>query len=72
VVVLADRGIDPALGPGASFEDVVELVLAAIRRGALAEGIVAAVQRCGEILARPLPARPDLADEIPQTLFIED
>ncbi len=72
VVVLADRGIDQALGPGESWQEVVDLVLGGIRRGALADGIVDAVRRCGEILSHPLPARDDTLDEIPQALYVEE
>ena len=72
VVVLADQGIDDALEPGESWEEIVELVLAGIGRGEAADGLVAAVRRCGEILSHPLPASDDNPDEIHRELVIED
>ncbi len=72
VIVLADRGINDALEPGESWKEVVELVLGGIERGQPTEGIVAAVERCGEILSHPLPARADDVDEIRRELFLED
>jgi putative membrane protein len=72
VVVLADRGINEALGPDESWEEIVELVLSGIRSGQPADGIVAAVGRCGEILAHPLPASANDRDEIRRELVIED
>jgi putative membrane protein len=72
VIVLADRGIDRALGPGENWDEIVDRVLAGVRRGALADGIVDAVKRCGEILAHPLPPSDDAPDELPQALFVED
>lgn len=72
VVVLADRGINDALQPGESWAEVVELVLDGVEAGRPTDGIVAAVRRCGEILAHPLPAAPDDRDEIRRELVIED
>jgi putative membrane protein len=72
VVVLADRGIDQALGSDESWADVVELVLDGIAAGRPTDGIVAAVGRCGEILSHPLPAATDNPDEIRRELFLED
>lgn len=72
VVVLADRGIDAALGQHECWSEVVDLTLAGIARGAAVDGIVAAVRRCGEVLAAVLPAGADDRDELHQSLVIED
>lgn len=72
VVVLADEGVNRRLDPDESWQDVVELALAGIRRGEPISGLEAAVARCGEILAHPLPAGADLRDEIAQALVVED
>jgi len=72
VIVLGDSGIDEAMGPGESWEEIVELALSGIERGDPVAGIVAAVERCGEILSHPLPAGPDNPDEIHEALVIED
>lgn len=70
--MLADEGVSRRLDPGESWEDVVALILAGIRRGAASDGIVAAVGRCAEILSQPLPPEETPEDEIPQALVIED
>lgn len=72
VVVLADEGVDEARGPGESWEEVVELALGGIRGGRAADGIVAAVERCGQILSHPLPARSHNPNEIEHGLVLED
>ena len=72
VVVLGDSGIDAALDPATSWQQVVDLALAGIRAGRAADGLVDAVRRCGEILARPLPPRGDDRDEIHVALVLED
>lgn len=72
VVVLADEGVNCRLETGESWDEVVELVLAGIRRDELADGIVSAVARCGEILAHSLPAEFPARDEIHHALVIED
>jgi putative membrane protein len=72
VVVLADAGIDRALGPGESWEAVVDLAVGGLRRGAAAEGLEAAVRLCGAILARHLPAPSPNPDELPNRVVLEE
>jgi putative membrane protein len=72
VVVLADEGVNRRLDPDTSWENVVDLVLSGIRAGDNASGIVAGVERCGEILSHPLPPQDEPRDEIPRALVIEE
>jgi putative membrane protein len=72
VVVLADEGIDRALGTGESWDAVVELVLAGIRDGRAAAGLEAAVRRCGEILAAHVPPATLNPDELRNKVLLED
>jgi putative membrane protein len=72
VVVLGDEGVERVLAPGESWADVVALAVSGLRSGRAADGLLAAVRRCGEILARALPSRPDDRDEIPRALVLED
>jgi putative membrane protein len=74
VVVLADEGVHRVLDLGESWQEVVDLAVAGLREGRPAEGLVAAVGRCGETLARHLPAdRPRDLDELPNPpLVLED
>jgi putative membrane protein len=55
VVVLGEEAIDRALGEGETWDAVVADVLEGIRAGRAADGIVRAVERCGAMLAHPLP-----------------
>jgi putative membrane protein len=64
VEVIADEGVHAAVAPETWAEGVEEIVTAA-REGRLADGIVAAVGRCGTVLAEALPPRPGLGDELP-------
>jgi len=70
VVVLADEGIHRALDPDESWQQVVDLAVAGLRAGRPVEGLEAAVRRCGEILARHLPADVPNPDELPNELVI--
>jgi putative membrane protein len=72
VVVLADAGVDRALAPGESWEDVVALAVDGLRRGAAGPGLEAAVHRCGEVLARRLPAVAPNPDELPNAVVLEE
>jgi len=72
VVVLADEGIDRVRGPDESWQAVVDLAVDGIRRGAAAQGLEAAVRRCGAILARHLPPPAPNPDELPNALVLED
>jgi len=72
VVVLGDEAIDRALGPDETWQAIVDCVLTGVRAGHAAEGIVRAVERCGAMLAHPLPPTPDDRDEIPHGLILVD
>jgi putative membrane protein len=72
VVVLGDEGIDSALDPDERWEQVVEAILTGLRQGRPVEGVLDGVKRCGEILARHLPAPPRNPDEVPRALLLED
>lgn len=73
VVVLGDKGVDRALRAGESWDDVVGLAVRGLHAGRAAEGLLAAVERCGEILARALPpGSEENRDEILRTLVVED
>jgi putative membrane protein len=72
VVVLADEGIHATLDPDESWEQVVARALDGLRAGRAGEGIEAAVRRCGEILARHVPAPARNLDELPDAVVLED
>lgn len=72
VVVLADEGIHRTLDPDESWQEVVDLALAGLREGRAAEGLEAALRRCGAILARHAPAPDRNPDELPNRVVLED
>jgi putative membrane protein len=72
VIVLGDEGVDQVLDPDESWEEVVDLLLAGVQEKRAAEGILAAVRRCGEILQTHLPAAPKTLNQLPTALILED
>ena len=72
VVVLGDEAIDRALAPDESWKAVVDCVLDGLRTGRATDGIVRAVERCGAMLAHPLPPAQDDRDEIVHGLILAD
>lgn len=71
VVVLADRGISSKLPPE-TWDDVVRMVLDGIKAKDLAFGLVAAVKRCGEILAEHFPIGKSDRNELENHLIFKD
>jgi putative membrane protein len=67
VQVLADSGINARVKPG-TWDLVVDIVLEGIRKGDLCQGLCAAIEQCGEILAQEFPIRPDDVNELPDRL----
>jgi putative membrane protein len=67
VEVIADRGVHAKVDAGA-WRAVVDAFTAAVARGDVADGFVAALGRLAPILAAAFPRRPDDANEIPDRL----
>lgn len=67
VQVLADKGINDKIDV-AVWEEVVEALTKAIQDGKPADGICAAVRRCGELVAREFPIKHDDTDELPNLI----
>ncbi|HET9161336.1 MAG TPA: TPM domain-containing protein [Caulobacteraceae bacterium] len=65
--VFADDGVY-ARAPPEVWGEVVDRLIAGLKRGAPADGFVSAVERTGEILSACLPPRTDDADELPNDL----
>ncbi len=68
VEVLADRGIN-ALVPKETWQEIVAIVTAGLRRGQACEALCRAVERCGQILAEHFPRREDDTDELPNLII---
>jgi putative membrane protein len=69
VEVIADDGVHAA-APSGVWDEVVADLVAGLKRGAIADGFVAAVARAGAILAAHAPPRPDDRNELPDGLTV--
>jgi putative membrane protein len=67
--VIADEGVY-AVAPHEVWDSVVARVIDGVKRGRLADGLVAAIERAGEILAEHVPATGDNPNETPDELTI--
>ena len=72
IEVVGDSGINDKVEP-AEWVEVVDLVRAGIRRQSLADGLVQAVERCGDLLhRRGVEVRPDDTDELADDVRVRD
>jgi putative membrane protein len=71
VEVIADEGVHAA-APSTVWDEVVADLVAGLKRGAVADGFVAAIDRgaTGAVLAAHVPPRPDDANELPDGLTV--
>lgn len=69
--IVADRAV-AARVPPESWSAAIGALLDALRRDAAAEGLIAAVERVGAILAVELPGSPDDVDELPNRVIVTD
>jgi putative membrane protein len=69
VEVIADDGVHAA-APSDVWDEVVADLVAGLKRGAVADGFVAAIARAGAILAAHAPPRPDDRNELPDGLTV--
>ncbi|GJE16876.1 TPM domain-containing protein [Methylobacterium marchantiae] len=69
--IVADSGIASRVSP-AAWSSTINALLSSLRRGEASEGLVAAVQTMGSILARELPRQPGDVDELPNRVIITE
>src|SRR4028119_1134281 len=67
--ILADAGIADRVDAGL-WRGIIRDLTGAIRDGRIADGLMAAVQRSGAILAEHAPARPGDEDELPNKVIL--
>ena len=72
VVLLADEGVEDRLPGGEPWQELIEPIVAAMRAGRAAEGLVQAVESAGGLLARHVPGVPGLRGALPVGLVLED
>lgn len=68
VVLLGDRGIHEKVGD-AGWQAHVAHIVAAIRRGETAQGIIDVIERLSALHSEHLAPRPDDRDELPNTVL---
>ena len=72
IEVVGDAGINAKVEQ-AEWDEVVGLVRDGVRQRTLADGIVRAVERCGDLLhRRGVAPRPDDTDELPDDVRVRD
>jgi putative membrane protein len=69
VEVIADEGIHAA-APSTVWDEVVADLVEGLKRGAVADGFVAAIARTGAVLAAHVPPRPGDVNELPDGLTV--
>ena len=69
VEVIADEAIHAA-APSAVWDEVVADLVEGLKRGAIADGFVAAVARAGAVLAAHVPPRPGDSNELADGLTV--
>lgn len=67
VEVVADAGINDKVSPDV-WDDAVDALVSAVKNGRPADGFVAAIERCGTILAQHFPPGALKRDELPDKL----
>jgi putative membrane protein len=70
VVILGDKAIDARLGQ-TGWQAHIDHLVAAIRRGVAAQGILEVLERLGAVLAEVAPAGEQNDDELPNTVIQE-
>jgi putative membrane protein len=68
VEIIADRGIDEKVAPGA-WDAIVAEFTTQVRAGKVADGFVAATAACGALLAEHLPLGGDNPNRLPDVLI---
>lgn len=71
VQVLADKGINEKVDPKV-WQEVVAIVTKAIRNGTAADGLCAAITRCGDLVTEHFPIKADDTDELPNLIVDGD
>ena len=66
--IVADKGIASKVGQ-ADWQEAVNTLTQHLREGRIAAGFVAAIERCGTVLASHAPPA-DSRDELPDRIFV--
>ena len=69
VRIVADDGVTAKIAQK-EWQDAVDIMLTHLRHGAVGDGFIAAVERCGDLLAAHFPPRPDGSSELPDRNYV--
>ena len=69
VEIIADEGVNGVVAPGA-WDKVVAEFVPRVQADQIAEGFIAAIGACGEILAQHFPIAPNDKEELPNHLIV--
>jgi len=69
VEVVADAGIDAKVAPQ-TWDQVIAILVPAIKDGRVADGLIAAITQCGAILAQHFPPGAQNPDELPNRVVM--
>jgi putative membrane protein len=67
--IVADDAVAELI-PQKDWQSAIDVLIAEIRQDRLADGLVAAIDRCGALLAEHLPARGANDNELPDRLYL--
>ena len=67
--LVPDAGIAELIAESA-WKPVIERLNAKVREGRIADGVIAAVEECGTILAEKFPPSADNPDELPNKVVL--
>lgn len=71
VVVLADEGIDGKVDGRTVWSAAKDAVLAGLARGSLRDGLIAGIERVGEVLATHAPTAAGDRNELPDRIVVQ-
>ena len=67
--IIADEGIAARVAQP-EWQSAVDALIAHMRDGRISEGFVAAIERCGNVLATHFPAGQAKRDELPDRIYV--
>jgi putative membrane protein len=67
--IIADEGV-AAKVPQKAWQDAIDALTGHMGRDGIADGFVAAIEKCGDILSQHLPPEPGQQNEMPDRLFV--
>ena len=67
--IIADDGIAARVSQG-EWQDAVDALIAHMRDGRISDGFVAAIERCGNVLATHFPPTQPGRDELPDRIYL--